>query len=182
MNLDEEIDAVRRSVRQLAHKAEPRLLRRYALWHPVGQRRTLYRRFRKALGRFLRAVRLRPTPPAEPWRPALKHAAYDDTAHAFIIWALGVDPESLRQMCKGFERQLDASPGWVPVLITDVSDFSFFSRLGWLVEFVPKFGLHAAAYRERKLCHLAWLYRDAPILPARAGLAENLTLEELLHG
>ncbi len=182
MNLDDEINAVRQSVRQLASSAEPRMTRKYALWHPVGQRRTLYRRFRKSLGRFLRAVRLRPTAPAEPWRPALKHAGFSDQARAFIIWAVGVDPESLRRTCTGFERKLDASPGWVPVLVTDVSDFKFFSRLGWLVEFVPSFVSHAGAYRERKLCHLAWLYRDAPILPASAGLADDVPLEELLRG
>lgn len=182
MNLDDEIDAVRQTVRRLAGRAEPRLVRKYALWHPVGQRRTPYRRFRKALGRFLRAVRLRPTPPTQPWRPALKHAGFDEQSRAFIVWAVGADKESLRQACRGFERKVDETSGWVPVLITDVSDFRFFSRLGWLVEYVPAFASHAATYRERKLRHLAWLYRGAPVLPAGAGLADDRPLEEMLLG
>lgn len=181
MSFENEVAAVRRAVRELARRADHGLLRRYALWHPVGQRRTPYRRFRKALGRFLRAIRVRPTQPAEPWRPTLNHAPGSAKARAFVIWAVGADRATLRRQCTAFAARLAATPGWIPVLITDVADFRFFSRLGWLVEFVPEIGPNAAAYRERKLAHLAWLYRDLPVVPGSAGLPDAPALEELLR-
>jgi hypothetical protein len=47
--------------------------------------------------------------------------------------------------------------GYAPVLITDVAEFAFFSRLGWLVEYVPKLSAPAEAYAARKLRYLARL-------------------------
>jgi hypothetical protein len=68
----------------------------------------------------------------------------------------------------------------VPVLVTDVADFAFFSRLGWLVEYVPALSTPADDYGERKRRYLAWRYRDAPALPVSAGLAEFAQVQELL--
>jgi hypothetical protein len=68
-------------------------------------------------------------------------------------------------------------PRFVPILVTDVPDFAFFSRLGWLVEYVPTLAPPAGDYAERKRRYLAWRYRDAPALPASAGLtAESIEL------
>jgi hypothetical protein len=64
-------------------------------------------------------------------------------------------------------------PGFVPVLVTNVADFAFFSRLGWLVEYVPALSAPAGGYAERKQRHLAWRYRDAPALPVSAGLTDE---------
>ncbi len=179
MSLDDEIVDVRRTVQRLADESEPVLLRRYALWHPVGERRTLCRRLRRALGRVLRAVRLRPTAPVEPWRVDLEHAGCGDPVRPFVIWAIGADRQRLAQACVGFRRMLQDSPGRVPVLVTDVADFRAFSRLGWLVEYVPRLSEPASAYGNRKLRHLAALYRDVPVLPVSAGLARDVTLEQL---
>jgi hypothetical protein len=66
--------------------------------------------------------------------------------------------------------------------VTNVADFSFFSRLGWLVEYLPALSSPADGYAERKKRYLAWRYRDAPILPVSAGLGleEGMPIEELL--
>jgi hypothetical protein len=181
VSLAADIRETRRLVERLAREAEPRLRTRYALWHPVGQRRTPYRRFRKALGRLLRVLKLRPTPGVEPWRADLRHANYPEGARTLVIWALGTEREELRRACAGIGRLLESSPGRVPVLITDVADFTYFSRLGWLVEYVPRLGEPAARYFERKQRHLAWLYREADVLPARAALEDDVSLEELLR-
>ena len=180
MSLRADIETLRRELERLAGGADPSLLRRYALWHPPGQRRTLYRRCRKAFGRLLRRLRLRPTQPLQPWLVALKHAEYDDDARTLLIWAVGADREQLRESCRGLERLLRSLPGWAPVLVTDVADFAFFSRLGWLVEYVPALSDPAGNYRGRKQRYLAWRYRDARALPVSAGLHQGVRKEDLL--
>jgi hypothetical protein len=71
MSLSAEIKALRGELAVLADEADTNLADRYALWHPPGERRTFYRRFRKALGRQLRRWKLRPvfsfTTPQWPW-------------------------------------------------------------------------------------------------------------------
>lgn len=180
MSLRADIEDLRAELNRLALEADSGLAQRYALWHPPGQRRTLYRRFRKAFGRLLRRLKLRPTQPLEPWVPVLRHAGYADDAEPVVIWALGADREQLEQACRRIERLLEALPGRVPVLITDVPDFAFYSRLGWLVEYLPALGAPADGYRERKRRYLAWRYRHAAALPVSVGLAENVKREELL--
>jgi hypothetical protein len=101
-------------------------------------------------------------------------------ARPFVIWALDTDRDTLRAACRGFETLSAAVPGWFPVLITDIADFAFFSRLGWLVEYVPELSAPAGGYAERKQRYLAWRYRDAPALPVSAGLTEDVPIEELL--
>lgn len=180
MSLRSDIEALRSELEQLASAADAGLQRRYALWHPPGQRRTLYRRFRKGLGRLLRQLRLRPTQPPEPWLPGLRHAEQSDGARALVIWALETDPDRLREACRGIERLLEALPGWAPVLVTDVADFDFYSRLGWLVEYIPTLSEPAGGYRERKRRYLAWRYRESPSLPVSAGMAQGVRKEDLL--
>ena len=180
MSLRAEIDALRVDVEKLASEVDAKLLRRFALWHPPGQRRTLYRRFRKALGRLLRRLRLRPTQPLESWQPGLKHVRCSDDAKALVIWALETDPGQLRDACRNIDRLLPTLPGWTPVLITDVADFAFYSRLGWLVEYVPSIAEPAEDYRERKRRYLAWRYRDAPFLPVSVGFQRGVPKEELM--
>ena len=136
-------------------------------------------RLRSVLGRILRLLGLRPTRPLEPWMPGLQHVVRREEPKPLLIWALDTDRETLRAACRGFETLQSAMPGWVPVLVTDVADFAFFSRLGWLVEYVPALSAPAGRYAERKLQYLAWRYRDAPALPVSAGLSEGVHVEEL---
>jgi hypothetical protein len=180
MSLRVEIEALRSELANLAAEVDTGLTQRYALWHPPGQRRTLYRRFRKALGRLLRRLHLRPTQPLEPWEPGLNYVEHSNGARALLVWAQGTDPEQLRDACRGVERLLDDLPGWAPVLVTDVADFAFYSRLGWLVEYLPALSRPADGYRERKRRYLASRYRDAPALPVSVGLAGDVRTEDLL--
>ena len=101
MSLRTEIEVLRDELERLAGQGESNLTQRYALWHPPGQRRTLYRRLRRALGRLLRRLHLRPTQPLEPWLPGLKHAKQSEEAKALVIWALDTDREQLREACRG---------------------------------------------------------------------------------
>lgn len=180
MSLQSEITALRAHIERLARKGEGGLTRRYALWHPPGVRRTLYLRLRRRLGRLLRWLRLRPTLPAEPWLASLSYVERDADATPLVIWALQSDRDRLRESCLGIESLLSEMSGYSPVLITDVADFAFYSRLGWLVEFVPDLNAPARHYAERKRRYLAWRYRDAPALPLSVGLAPDVSPEDLL--
>lgn len=180
MRLRAEITSLRQDLQRLSGKPEVKLARRYGRLRPL-RRVSLYRRLRAAAGKILRRMGLRPpAPPPEPWRPDLRHGRHTEEAKPLLIWALGTDRDTLRAACRGFEKLHPALPEFAPVLVTDVADFAFFSRLGWLVEYVPALSAPADAYAERKRRYLAWRYRDAPALPVSAGLSEGVRREELL--
>ena len=181
MTLAEEIEALRRQLEMLASASEPLLTARYALRFPPPEQLSLYRRVRLAVGRTLRDLGLRRSRPVEPWLPGLRHQHGSDE-RPFIIWAIGADRDVLREACRGFASLENALSGRVPVLVTDVADFAYFSRLGWLVEYVPTLSPPAEHYATRKARYLAWRYRDAPALPISAGLREGVRPEELLLG
>ena len=176
MTLSEEIGELRRELAQLAREAETDLARRYALRNPPPRRLSLYRRTRMLVGTLLRKLGFL----VEPWLPGLRHFKGSEGARPFVIWALKTDRDTLRDACRGFEKLQAALPGRVPVLVTDVADFAFFSRLGWLVEYVPELSAPAGRYAERKKRYLAWRYRDAPALPVSAGLVDGVRVQELL--
>ena len=177
MSQSAEFEGLRRLVEKLAGEAETDLTQRYALRFLPWERPSPYRRFRMGVGRILQRLGLRRPRPLEPWLPGLKHVERSDGARPFVIWALDTDRETLRAACRGLETLYPALPGWAPVLVTDIADFAFFSRLGWLVEYVPTLSVPAGRYAERKRQYLAWRYRDAPALPVSAGLtAESIEL------
>lgn len=171
MSLPAEVPHLREELERSFGRAELRLARRYGRLplEPL----TAFRRFRKALGRVRRRLFRQAVPLPKPWLPGLKHLGHGDEARPLVIWALGIDRETLRKACRGFETLHASLRGFAPVLITDVADFAFFSRLGWLVEYVPSLAPPAGSYSERKRRYLAWLYRDAPALPVSTGLSEQ---------
>ena len=93
---------------------------------------------------------------------------------------MDIDRDELRSACDRIRELQTRSPGWAPVLITDVADFAFFSRLGWLVEYVPSLSAPADGYSGRKLRYLAWRYRDVPALSVAAEMKDDMLLEDLL--
>lgn len=166
MTIDPETKNLRAQLEKLACDAEIDLIQKYALRIPLPQRLNLYRRARRFAGSILRPLGFL----IEPWSPRLRHLECSDGAKTVLIWALGTDRETLRTACSGFATYLRERPDRIPVLVTDVADFAFFSRLGWLVEYVPVLTAPAGAYAERKRRYLAWRYRDALVLPVAAGL------------
>lgn len=175
-----EITALRKDLHRLSRKAEVRLVRRYRRLRPL-ERVSLDLRVRRAVVQILRRLRLKPPAPTpEPWRPDLRHLGHAGPPRPLLIWALGTDRDTLRIACQGFQKLHRAIPEFAPVLVTDVADFAFYSRLGWLVEYVPALSAPADRYAERKRRYLAWRYRDAPALPVSVGLRESVRREELL--
>jgi hypothetical protein len=165
---------------QLAEEFDADLGRRYALVFSAPEKPSLYRRLRRSAGRLLRWLGLKQTPPLEPWLTELSHINYGDTARPLLIWAMDIDRDELRSACDKIRELQTGSPGWAPVLITDVADFAFYSRLNWLVEYVPSLSAPADGYFARRLRYLAWRYQDVPALSITADIKEDMLLEDLL--
>jgi hypothetical protein len=139
----------------------------------------VYWKFRWLVGwllRWLESMRLKRP---DPWPVRLKQVAGSARAKPLLIWAVGADRDTLREACGGFSNLHDSLPGFAPVLVTDVADFAFFSRVGWLVEYLPRLAGEGARYDERKAEFLARLYRGAPALPVGAGLEVGSQAEEM---
>jgi hypothetical protein len=128
----------------------------------------------------MRPLPARPPQPLEPWLTELSYIDYGNAAKPLLIWAMDIGRDELRSACNRIRELQIKSPGWAPVLVTDVADFAFFSRLNWLVEYVPSLSAPADEYFERKLRYLAWRYRDVPALSVSAEIKEDMLLEDLL--
>jgi len=173
--LEEEIKALERHLRELAAHKDDELAERYTIKRsprPKG----LYWQLRGVVGTVLRWFQARWPWRTDPWPVSLKHQSTDPQASPLVIWAVGTDREMLREACTNLSERWDSFPGFAPVLITDVADFAFFSRLGWLVEYLPRLAGQGEPYEERKLKYLARLYRGAPVLPVGAGLEDSETV------
>jgi len=185
MTLPAEAESLRQRLIQLAQEFDTDINERYALHFPP-KKPSLYRRLRAHAGRLLRRLGLmRPLPPQpppviEPWLTELSLVDYASTPKPLMIWALGIERDNLRSICDRIRKLQPRSPGWAPVLVTDVADFAFFSRLNWLVEYVPSLSAPADGYFERKLRCLAWRYRDVPALSITTDIEEDMLLEDLL--
>ena len=179
--LKNEIKALEQHLRELASHTDDDLITRYQIKgtpRPTG----LYWRLRGLAAYIVRRL-IAITPSRKvAWPVSLKQLPLDPKAKPVLIWAVGADQDTLREACTCLSERWNTLPGFAPVLITDVADFAFFSRLGWLVEYLPHLTGEGEPYEERKLKYLARLYRDAPVLPIYAGLRATrpLDLRQLL--
>ena len=181
MTLADETRMLRRQLAELADAPEWSLHVRYEL---LPQKPSLiwHQRFSSRLARLLRVLGLsRSRYFRQEWHAGLKHADCSTDAKLLLIWAEGGDLQCVRESCKGFQRLLAGRADLLPVMVVDVADFAFFSRLGWLVEYLPELSGDGGSYRDRKRRYLAWRYRDALIVPLSAGLASEVEWDELLE-
>jgi hypothetical protein len=165
----EEIRALDQRLRKLAAQPDDELTERYVIKRsprPKG----IYWQLRGMVGFVVRWFEARWPWQKSAWPVSLRQQSTEPQAKPILIWAIGTDRETLREACTNLSECWDSFPGFAPVLITDVADFAFFSRLGWLVEFLPRLAGDGEPYDERKLKYLARLYRGAPVFPVRAGL------------
>ena len=169
MSLDEETDVLQRKLRELASNADSELTGRYLLERPPMPP-GIYWRLRWLAGSLLRWLQEHGVWRRIAWPVSLKQHPSSPNAKPLLIWAVGAHRDTLREACTGLSDRWGAFPGFAPVLITDIAEFAFFSRLGWLVEYLPPLAGQGEPYAERKLKFLARLYRGAPVLPVSAGL------------
>lgn len=182
LNPQHEHESLRKDFVRWGSEADLGLTKRYALRLIQSEKLSVYRRLRRSVGLILRQLGLRRSKPQEPWVPGLRHFEYSETAKPLVIWALGMEREALRAACGNIKTLHAHMPDFVPILITDAADFAFFSRLGWLVEYIPSLSGPSADYAGRKRRYLAWRYRDATVIHASAGLKEGMSMEELVLG
>lgn len=171
MSTVEETRALRRELAALAARPEWDLLARHDLLGrkpPQSLREHASRRGR----RLLAATGFIPPHVTKyPWLPSLRHAPA--AARTLVIWAPGAERDELRQVCEILSQRLKGDSCLAPVLVTDVADFAYFSRLGWLVEYLLELGGEGQSYRERERRYRAWRYREARIVPMNSELASD---------
>jgi hypothetical protein len=161
MGIKEDTEALRQHLEELADYNDDELAR-YELMRPTKPP-GLYWQLRWLAGRTLRWLESKGLKQPDRWPVSLKHHAAAK-AKPLLIWAVGTDREELRFACRRLAEMRVDMAGFVPVLVTDVADFAFFSRLGWLVEYLPTLSGEGQAYELRKARFIARLYRDAPAL------------------
>lgn len=181
MNVLEETRLLRRRVAELASQPEWDLLVRFELL-PARPSPVLRERFLQRIGRLLRVLGLsRARYLKQRWDVGLKHAGGSSIGKTLLIWAESTEREVIREACEGFQRLLAGRTDLTPVLLTVVPDFAFYSRLGWLVEYLPELAGEGESYRERKRRYLAWRYRDAVVVPVSAGLLNEAEWRALME-
>jgi hypothetical protein len=180
MNAVEETFALRRELAALAAKPEWELLTRHDLLSKKPATSIQDRAYRFARKWLASAGLFPPHVTKYAWRPTLKHVPLAENAKTLLIWAPGAGRDELRRACEGFLRRLKGDSSWAPVLVTDVADFAFFSRLGWLIEYLPDLRGEGQPYQERKRGYLAWRYRNAVVVPWGAGLVSDVAWRAVL--
>jgi hypothetical protein len=175
-----EAKTLRKQLKATAANPEWDLLTRYDLLAnkpPSSLKESVWRRVRDLLAS---AGLISPHVTPYPWSSTLKHRPVSADVKTVMIWARGADRDQMRAACEGFSSRLQGSDDLAPVLVTDIADFAFYSRLGWLVEYLPSLSGEGPSLRERKEAYLAWRYRDACIVPLSAGLASDPEWRALL--
>ena len=173
MTLVQETEALRTQLKEWANTPEWPLLVRYELL-PQKPSPVWRRRLSQKVGRVLRVLGLsRARYLKQPWHSGLKHGQHPPHAMPLLIWSEGQDRQFVRGACEGMKLLLGDHSEFLPVLVTDVAEFALYSRLGWLVEYLPDLSGTGPSYRDRKRRYLAWRYRDALALPLSAGFANH---------
>ncbi len=174
MSVHDEAMSLREAFRVLSADMDKSVLLRYSLPQHGMWRRSLQKCATVLSERGLKLGYV----PRHVWPAGLKHGLSGAGRRTLLVWAPGVEVMhgsslDVREVCLGFGRLLENTSEFVPVLVTDKPEFAFYSRLGWLVEFLPTLSADAQAYRDDKLRYLAWRYRDAVLVPAVAAFVSE---------
>ena len=173
MTLVQETEALRVRLKEWADDPEWALLVRYELL-PLKPSPVWHRRLSHKVGRFLRVLGLsRSRYLKQAWHSGLKHVQHPLQTRSLLIWSEGHDRQFVFDACEGLQRLLNKRSEFLPVIVTDVAEFAFYSRLGWLVEYLPDLSGTGPSYGDRKRRYLAWRYRDALAIPLSAGFANH---------
>jgi hypothetical protein len=165
-DLEADFRALRRELQELAGTADDDL-DRYWIASPSAPP-GIYWKARWFVGWMSRRLEALGVWRPDPWPVRLRQDDGPVRATPLLVWAVGLDPSSLRKSCEKLCQVNDLVADYAPVLVTDVADFSYYSRLGWLIEYLPGLAGEGEAYQSRKARFLARLYRGAPALPADA--------------
>jgi len=171
------IRGLRAYLDELASVPDDELTTRYALRrHPWPN--GLYLKARRIAAELQAWFDALPVVGREAWPASLRHAPLRRSAPPLLVWGIGMERSTLRRACAALAKH-PSFTGFAPVLVTDVADFAFFSRLAWLIEFVTPLSGEGECYALRKTQRIAKLYRGAPALPASACLELEQHADEI---
>ncbi len=115
------------------------------------------------------------------WQKDLKHAPRNKAQHSLVLYSEGMEKNTQRTICNKILKFFHDFPQFVPVLMTDIADFAYYSRLHILVEYLPALTCKKETiYKQKKKQYLAWLYRDTVFLDLQANM-NFVTLEKTLY-
>lgn len=163
MVLDEATRQLRAHLEELLTKHAPDLGRYRLSSPPVPP--GLYWKARWSVGWLLRCLEALGIKQPDPWPVRLRQVPGSKHERPLVIWAIGAQRDALREALRSLNNSSELKGDYVPVLVTDVADFAYFSRLRWLVEYVPMLGGDDSSYVMQKSAFLAELYRDAHVIP-----------------
>ncbi len=102
------------------------------------------------------------------WLVDLKHSAPQENREKLLVWAEGFSKEKQRQLCQEVVEYIKENPNYIPILVTDTPDFAYFSRLHWLVEYLPTLRERKESnYKQTKREYLKWRYRSAKVFSSK---------------
>ena len=181
MDITQKTQQLRAQLRTWANDPDWDLRVRYELL-PQKPPPQWHQRLSQRVGRLFRVMGLdRTRYRNQGWHAGLKHASFQPEAKPLLFWSEGAGQKEVRAACTGAQSLLQSHPEWLPVLVTDIADFTFYSRLHWLVEYLPHLG-QGPDYYNQKQRYLAWRYRDALALPLDAGLVDQKKFDALIAG
>ncbi len=181
MDITQKTQQLRAQLRAWANDPDWDLMVRYELL-PQKPPPQWHHRLSQRVGRLFRVMRLdRTRYRNQGWHAGLKHASFQPEAKPLLFWSEGTGQKEVRAACTGAQSLLQSHPEWLPVLVTDVADFTFYSRLQWLVEYLPHLGQDSDYYSQKRR-YLAWRYRNALALPLVAGLVDQKEFDALVAG
>lgn len=177
MSLRQDIDALHKRLGELASDTDDELAGRYTLRRPPAPP-GVYWKLRWLAGWILRWLEEKANWQRDHWPVSLK-GQHNKKAKPLLVWSLGSDRDTLRRACDDLSGLQESLPDLAPVLVTDVADFAYFSRLGWLVEYVPDLSGHGKPYDECKLRFIARLYRGAKLVPVNDKLYSQRWIDDV---
>ena len=181
MNITNQTRQLRAQLLTWANDPDWDLIVRYELL-PQKPPAHWHQRVSQKVGRLLRVMGLdRERYRNQKWHAGLKHASFQPEAKPLLFWSEGMSQKEARDACTKAKYLLQRHPDFLPVMVTDLADFSFYSRLHWLVEYLPHLG-DGSDYYDQKRRYLAWRYRNALALPLAAGLVDQKEFDALIAG
>lgn len=114
------------------------------------------------------------------WLSGLKHGSQIKASTTLVVLGDLESKKESRLACQNLREILCKQDNYCPVLITSLEDFTFYAKLGWLVEYLPRMN-SSENYQNEKLKYLVWRYRQAHVLALSDGLLKKSNIEKIFE-
>ena len=114
------------------------------------------------------------------WNSGLKHYT-GKSKHTILVVDNVNDKEKIFKVCTNLKNIFLSLNETSIVLITNYADFHFYSRLGWMIEYLPSALPNSSLYIAQKKQYLAWRYKNSTVLPLSLGFLPDKQVKFLLQ-